>query len=544
MKDDLTADLHATAVIAEGPDGGLLPGMPIGDEFADVALPGCQFISVLGHGGMGVVFLAKQERLDRFVAVKMLPASLAAHRDHFERLEREALTLANLSHPNIVSCFDIVTTETGTFMIMEYVPGQLSVRDLMLRFGPIPERIVVRIALDVVRGLAYAYEKTVTHHDIKPDNLLVHREEIGPPKSVDSLFDDPHVRVMICDFGIARWKVGAVEDRGPNESDSRRILGSPAYMAPEQAFAPDKIDFRADIYSLASTLYHLLTNVRPFTGETPIDTVRLKVDSDLPDPRSTGVGVTDEFRHILRNMGAAHPDDRYRTYQDLLADVEELYAQWERRPRRRIGSRYPVSFWRGIAVGTAIAVLILGIAGGVRLRRLFTPIPVSRAASLGYWSGERSVWRVLPPDAETSAPVLNGLPSQEPLLLTQELGPGEAVHFSVRLPSRGVLTCGLYETDTPRWEMQWARDALLNGRVTVNADGRDIPIVEIPERKPLQWMAVDLRIREKQVDLVVDGRLTGVAPLRKPLTSCTFGVHIVSGRLAQIKDVWVRIDRP
>ena len=540
MRDDLTADLHATAVIGETSDGGLLPGMPIGEEFASIQLPGWQFISVLGRGGMGVVFLAKQERLDRYVAIKMLPANRATHKDHLELLEREALTLASLSHPNIVSCFDIVTTDTGTFLIMEYVPGQLSARDLVLRFGAIPERVVVRIALDVVHGLAYAYEKSVTHHDIKPDNLLIHREESGPPQDVESLFDDPHVRVMLCDFGIARWQADAPPVADSGEKGPRRVLGSPAYIAPEQAFAPEKADFRADIYSLGSTLYHLLTNVRPFTGKTPLDTVRMKVDADLPDPRSAGVEVTDAFCRILEHMGAAHPDDRYQDYRTLLNDLEKLQVYWE--PSRYAGGRhFALPFWRGLAVG-AVAAAIVGllVAGGFHLRRLFTPIPITRAASLGYWAGDRSAWQMVPPDAETDVPVLAGYPSESILFLTQKLQVGESLHFALRLPARGGATCGLYEKDSPRWIMRWTRDALLNSQIVVSADGRDIPIVEIPEREPMRWLAVEMRLRERQIDLLVDGRLTGVAPLKTPFQSSRFGIHVLNGCIVQFKDIWVR----
>jgi hypothetical protein len=140
---------------------------------------------------------------------------------------------------------------------------------------------------------------------------------------------------------------------------------------------------------------------------------------------------------------------------------------------------------------------------------------------------------------ETDAPVLTGYVSRTPLLLRQKLRIGEAVHFAMRLPLYGVTNCSLYEDGSPRWTICWVRDALLHSRIFVKADGRDIPIVEIPERKSLEWMTVELQLREKQIDLVVDGRLTGVAPLKKPLQACRFGIHVVRGRVAQFKDVWV-----
>jgi hypothetical protein len=531
MLGEATSDLTATSILLQDPDGRILPGTPVDPAHLQVSIPGCTLVSVLGQGGMGVVFLARQERLDRFVAVKMLATDAGRDAIYLARLEREAQTLATLSHPNIVGCHDILSTEQGTFLIMQFVPGQLSVRDLLLRFGKLPEVVVARIALDTARGLAYAHKKGICHRDVKPDNLLVYREDSSPPHAAEDVFRAANARVMICDFGIAREAV-------PAEGGLDSVLGSPAYMAPEQAFDRGHIDFRADIYALGSTLYQLLTGKRPFVGSVGIETVRLKLAADLPDPRTTGTTASDECVHILKCMGQRDPQERYASYVDLLADLESWFHQQQRTQHRRILGRYPPAFWKGLVAGASAVLLIGGVVAAVKLRDIFEPLPPSCAATLGYWSGDRSSWRVTEPDAETHGPSLLGLSPDAPLELRQSLEPNSRARFKVRVPGPGQVRCALRQEGRERWWLRWQRR---NGSSVFasEADGRDIPLVEIPDRKSLDWLSVDLRVREREIDLLIDGKLRGIAPLKEALGKAHLVIEIREGSLAQFTDIWI-----
>lgn len=531
---DATSDLTATSVLPQDPNGQLLPGAPVTGNYADIRVPGYTLISVLGQGGMGVVFLARQERLGRFVAIKMISTEATHDASYLRRLEREAQTLATLSHPNIVGCHDILTTDQGTFLVMQFVPGQLSVRDLLLRFGRISEAVVARIACDTARGLDYAWKKGICHRDIKPDNLLIYREDPSPPHTPDEAFTSPNARVMICDFGIARDALAA----GSADAAAGSVLGSPAYMAPEQAFDRSQVDFRADIYALGTSLYQLLTGKRPFHGPNGIETVRLKLDADLPDPRREGVAVSDECIHILRRMGAREPSRRYAAYEELLADLASWLSQQQQIRHRRVLGHFPPAFWKGLSAGAAVVLVAVVVITGDAIRRALQPPPPSRAASLVYWSGDRSSWRAGGADAETGGPTLLGLSPNAPLTLRQVLRPDVRVRFKVRIPGASKVRCALRQGSQDRWWLHWERSRGASSFAS-EADGREIPLVEIPDRRPLEWLSVDIRARTREIDLYIDGKLRAIAPLKEPLTEAYLVLEIPGGGLAQFTDVWV-----
>lgn len=509
-----------------------IPGTVAGPQESAVQIPGYTLLSVLGRGGMGVVFLARQERLQRHVAVKMLTVEAAHDAAYLARLEREAQTLATLNHPHIVGCHDVLATDQGTFLVMPFVPGHLSARDLLKRFGRIPEATVARIARDTASGLAYAHRKGICHRDVKPDNLLVYREDPTPPHTPEEVFLSPHARVMICDFGIAR----RVQPGSPG--DTTRILGSPAYMAPEQASNAAGNDFRADLYALGCSLFHLLTGQHPFPGATGVETLQMKLDHDLPDPEVHGVTVSAACRRVLARLGRRDPGQRYGSYAELLADLEAWAADLGRALLAGPGPRPGQGFWRGLTVGVGAAALLAGVAAGILWHRRIAPRPVSCTASLGYWAGDRAAWRVAPPDAETPSPVLVGLTPGRPLELRHPIHGETRVRLRVRLPMGGRGACALRQGDRERWHLRWERDGARMVLVAT-ADGRDIPLVPVDERRPLDWLALDLRLRERQVDLYADGRQRGIAPLREPLGEAGLVIEMQGGCLAQFGDLWI-----
>ncbi|HPT32958.1 MAG TPA: serine/threonine-protein kinase, partial [Prolixibacteraceae bacterium] len=344
---------HETVALVCDEGGNMLPGEPVQDIELAAKVPGCKLLSVLGSGGMGTVYLARQENLNRLVAVKVLNTRFAENPRFIESLSQEALTMGALSHPNIVGCHDVFTNSDGIFIIMEYIPGRLTGRDLVLRLGGLPEDMVVEIMLQAVRALAYVHSKGFTHRDLKPDNLLIYRDSPYPPRNFSEVFSNPDSRVMICDFGIA---AGAQMIADSNNSGI--LFGSPAFMAPEQAFTPEKVDFRADIYALATTAFFLLTGKAPFDGHDRDSRLLLKAENNLPDPVfANGKKACREFLKVLRKMGAAAPEERYQDYRSLIADLEYLSLFYADRAKRlpQILMRRKRSFFFGLGLG------ILGI---------------------------------------------------------------------------------------------------------------------------------------------------------------------------------------
>jgi len=231
-------------------DVGLKPGERIEAPSLEVvvaAFPQLEILELVGVGGMGVVYKARQANLDRLVALKLLPLSLGSDPAFTERFHREARFLARLNHPNIVSVFDFGQSGGFCYLLLEFVDG-VNLRQAMQagRFSPAEALTIVP---DICRALQYAHEQGVLHRDIKPENILL----------------DARGRVKLADFGIAKL----VREPGDRRSDvtltqSGARLGTPHYMAPEQIETPSKVDHRADIYSLGVVFYELLT------GELPI----------------------------------------------------------------------------------------------------------------------------------------------------------------------------------------------------------------------------------------------------------------------------------
>jgi hypothetical protein len=526
-------ELGATTVIAEGPDGLLLPGSPLAPQFRELHLPGMEFLSVLGKGGMGVVFLARQERLDRLVAVKMLAADLANNEAFVARLEREALTLATLSHPNVVGCHDMISTDQGRFLIMEYVPGQLSVGGLLLRFHKLPEAVALRIAIDVARGLSCAHEKGITHRDIKPDNLQFHWDTRVPPRSAEDLYRFPNSRVMICDFGIALTEHA-------HEQHSAKAIGSPLYMAPEQYITGrGKVDNRADIYALGVTLYHMLTGHLPFAGSTREETLKLKARTNVPDPREREKGISEHTARIVQRMGKWQPEERYDNYPELIGELESAFHAVDpaRHGLRRIMPHIP--FLWGLAIGGACFFAVGAFVGARRLAQLFVSPPISRTASLGYWEGDRSVWRVARADAEMESPAIMAQGGAPPMTLRQKLTPGTRVQLKARIPVSGMIHISLVdEKGEEHWRFTWLR-LQQRGGYTCNADGQSIPLPEIETPKPMDWLDLDFRLGSKRIVLLVNGEMTSVIPLKDHLEACRLQLRVQSGLIAQFRDLLI-----
>jgi Tol biopolymer transport system component/predicted Ser/Thr protein kinase len=300
----------------------------------------------LGRGGMGIVYLGHDVRLDRPVAIKSLPEALSADPDRLARLEREARTLASLSHPNIAGIYGVEEVGSRRYLVLEYVEGETL--DTRLARGPVGIDDAVEVAAGVARALEAAHEKGIIHRDLKPGNIMV-----------TSGGD-----VKVLDFGLARavdppfssaTDSPTVLSPSPSPTIPGAIMGTAGYMSPEQARGKP-VDRRTDIFSFGCVLYELLTGVRPFSGETVSDAIGavLHTDADLSRlPPATPPGVRRVLSRCLQRDRAL----RYRDIGDALLDLDDRGA--EAPPPRQAGGRW----WLlagGFAAGAAIAAAVLG----------------------------------------------------------------------------------------------------------------------------------------------------------------------------------------
>jgi len=266
-------------------------------------------IAELGRGGMGVVYLAREVKLDRLVALKLLPPSLAAA-DARERFLREARVAARLTHPNIVAIFAADECGPFVFFAMAYVRGEtLTAR--VARSGALPAAEVARIVREVAWALAYAHAQGVVHRDVKPDNILL-EEESG--------------RVLVADFGIARSAESTVSDPG-------RLAGTPAFMSPEQA-AGDLVDGRSDLYSLALVARFALTGRLPFSDAAGSVAKQLarRLEGDAPSLAHDVPHAPLALVAAVDRCAALDPDHRYPDAAALAATLERAVSRPEPLP--------------------------------------------------------------------------------------------------------------------------------------------------------------------------------------------------------------------
>ena len=265
-----------------------------------------RILEEIGAGGMGVVYRAQDERLNRVVALKVLPSGRFAGQESRRRFSREALLLSQLNHPNIATVYDFDSQEGLDFLVMEYIPG----RTLSELLGPgaLPEPEIARLGAQIAEGLAVAHENGVLHRDLKPGNLRI----------------VPDGRLKILDFGLAKW-VHPSADRPDQASltESQSVLGTLAYMAPEQ-LRGDPATVRSDVYSLGVVLYEMATGKRPFPTLTGYPLVHATLNQLPPAPRQVNREVSQALESIVLRAIDKDPDLRYPSARALLDDLKKL----------------------------------------------------------------------------------------------------------------------------------------------------------------------------------------------------------------------------
>jgi serine/threonine protein kinase len=277
-------------------------------------IPGYEILSVLGKGGMGVVYEAQQLTLGRTVALKTVLVSRMGSASALSRFELEARTVAQLQHPNIVGGYDFGRNDGRVFFAMELVEGE-ELATLVKRKGTLDERQAWGIARQTAAGLAHAANHGVVHRDIKPGNLLL----VEPPEGVPFPPDMPLVK--IADFGLAILTNS--ENSGTRLTSDNTTVGSPHYMAPEQ-FQQSDVDLRADIYSLGATVFQMLSGKPPFDGSNLTQIMAGKLAGRLTPLEELRPGLSPGTYELLDRMMAQSADDRPGSYPELIALIDEL----------------------------------------------------------------------------------------------------------------------------------------------------------------------------------------------------------------------------
>ena len=258
-----------------------------------------EIIGELGQGAMGVVYKARDPLIDRVVAIKTINLSLAMdEKEEYEgRFYQEAKAAGRLSHPNIVTIYDVGKSDDIAYIAMEFLEGR-ELRDMLNDAQRMPVDEVLAVAMQVARGLAYAHEKGVVHRDVKPSNIMVVHE--GHAK--------------ITDFGIARMASAGVR------TQTGMVLGSPKYMSPEQVMGK-LTDQRSDIFSLGVMLYEMLTGQVPFMGENVNAIMYQTLNATPSAPGATNPAVPDMLNFIVAKALAKGLDNRYQNAQDFANDL-------------------------------------------------------------------------------------------------------------------------------------------------------------------------------------------------------------------------------
>ncbi len=335
-----------------------------------------EILSPLGAGGMGEVYRARDARLKREVAVKVLPESVAADPDRLSRFEREAQAVAALSHPNILSIFDFGKEGSVAYAVTELLDGE-TLRDRMEE-GPLEVRRTVEYAVQIAKGLAAAHEKGIVHRDLKPENVFVTRDG----------------GLKILDFGLAK-ETSAAPGTGdsllPTEAaraltEPGTILGTIQYMAPEQIRGLP-VDHRADLFAFGAVLYEMLSGRRAFRRNTPADTAAAVLSQEPPEMSGPGRTVSPALQRLVRRCLEKRPEERFQSARDVAFGLEILSPSsgpWSE-PRGEGEARKPLGSRRRERLAWSVAlVLLAALLGALLLPPLRKHGAVAPAARLRF----------------------------------------------------------------------------------------------------------------------------------------------------------------
>jgi eukaryotic-like serine/threonine-protein kinase len=331
---------------------------------------------LVGHGGMSSVYKAKDSLLERHVALKILHDQYSADDDFVERFKREARSVAQLQHPNIVTVIDRGEENGRQFIVFEYIDGE-NLKELVVRKGRLEVRDALEIAVEVARGLAFAHEQGLVHRDVKPQNILLNGDG----------------RAKVTDFGIAR----TVDVDGMTQTGT--VLGTSNYIAPEQA-SGQRVDAHSDVYALGVVLYELLAGEVPFPGESFVAVAMKHMHEPAPNLLDVRKDVPLRVAAAVDRALEKDPEQRFPTMDAFAAELEACLAELDqgadgdatmvipsrsRAPRRRKQvSRWPIGI--GLLALLAVAAIVIGLLASGRSNNDNAPVAGKRVEVTGLTS--------------------------------------------------------------------------------------------------------------------------------------------------------------
>jgi serine/threonine protein kinase len=447
----------------------------------------------LGSGGMSTVYLARDETLDRPVAVKVMHREMSEQPDQLERFRQEARAVAKLSHPNVVSVIDAGEDGGHPYIVFEYVKGE-TLKQRIARVGALDTQEAIAYAIEIGRGLSVAHARSMVHRDIKPQNVLI----------------DDEGRAKLTDFGISRQ----LEQAGMTATG--RVLGTTDYVAPEQAMGQG-VDPRSDIYSLGVVLYEMLIGQVPFHADSQVGVAMKHVNEELPDVQHRRPEASAAVALVVERATAKNPAERYESIDAMIDDLETALEVEAARagsttgeatsvldavppPKRKLSSRARWS-WTAIIVlllvaGSALLVVQLissGIGGGGAEKGKGTPLAISSAtdydpegdgvevsSKVGLVSDgdpTGTAWETEHYDSETFAGTKSG--------------PEPGVGVYVTIASPGTPAKMVVRSPTPGWD---AKVYAAPAGPPSELSGWDEPVGEVTDAGTTQ--DIDLTVRE------------------------------------------------
>jgi Tol biopolymer transport system component len=365
-----------------------------------------EILAPIGAGGMGEVYRARDTRLGRDVALKILPESFARESDRLRRFEQEARAVAALNHPNILAVFDIGQHNGSPFLVSELLEGE-SLRAVLDR-GALPQRKTIEHGVQIAHGLAAAHEKGIVHRDLKPENIFVTRDG----------------RIKILDFGLAKLAQAQGADPGEVTLTSSHtavgvVMGTASYMAPEQVRG-DAIDARTDIFAFGAGLYEMLAGHRAFRRDTPAESMTAVLKEEPPELSDPDHPVSPALERIVRRCLEKNPEQRFQSARDLSFALSALSGTDASGAARATAAprRIPLLLW--LSIGLALAAV--SAATWVAARRPAAAIRMQFAIAVPGEVGHMALSR----DGSMLAFVAPEENSGSPMLYVQRIGSANA----------------------------------------------------------------------------------------------------------------------
>lgn len=397
--------------------------------------------ALIGAGGMSDVFVAKDLKLKRDVAVKVLRSDLNREQTFVTRFRKEALAAAGLSHPGIVSVFDS-GENPAPYIVMELLQGK-TLRELIN--GPVNVKTAIQITEGILQALAYSHENGIVHRDIKPGNIMI----------------TDHGDVKVMDFGIAR----ALDDVSATMTATWNVVGTAQYLSPEQA-SGEVADSRSDLYSVGCVLYEMLTGRPPFIGDTPVSIAFQHVSSELIPPSKVNPEIDPQFDHFLSVVMAKDPANRYQDANTMLADLHRIKTGQTItteivRPKIKKKNR----IWQAVAGVLALGLIVVGgFALNTDSAIVGTEVPNVVGLTEADATSQLSAFKVVINRAHDSKIPIDRVASQDPLA-TSRVKKGSVVTITIS-DGPGDTTVPL---DLIGLSLTDARTALAAAGLTVSA---------------------------------------------------------------------------